>query len=307
MWRAALLAASAALAGVIGVATEDGTVVSQTAATDGLSLEAQTYAVAPGSLAHFELLVTAAVPEIAPTTTPPRPPRTTTTTTTTTTTALPGDDSTSTGSTEPIIVVDGGDPVAVTSTPDPITSVDPGPEMIVQVRAHRRLTTRSSVDRVLDDSPGPVIDILEFELAEVSRYDDSTGERRLILDVPISRVTADVDQLDLLDPGVYPVTIQIRRDSTLVTAHTTFLEVLDTSGVGRGPFRFTVLAALDDPGPDPDPLELELLRSGLREISDLTESSEAPIAIAIPPLAVRVCARERREPCPPAAGRAQLR
>ena len=136
--------------------------------------------------------------------------------------------------------------------------------MTVQIRAHRKLTSRAAVDQSLDDSAGPVIDILEFGLDAVSRFDESTGERRLELDVPISSETADEDRLDLTGPGVYPITIQVRRDNALVTAHTTFVELVDLTGIGRGPFRFSVLAALDDPGPDPDPEQLATVSAGPR-------------------------------------------
>ncbi|HSH10201.1 MAG TPA: hypothetical protein VLA10_00320, partial [Ilumatobacter sp.] len=277
------LAATALLTGAIVAVAVQQPVASQTEPVRGLVLETQNFAVNPGSLAHFELLVTADVPEIAPTTT-------TTTTTVATTVATPpepgaGDpgDQPGDGSGTPV----DGTTVTESTTPAPTTTIARGPEMIVQLRAHRRLTDRAAVDAAVGDDPGPVIDILQFELSDVSEFDETTGERRLILDVPINSGVVDVDALDLTDPGVYPVTIQVRRNSVLVTEHTTFLEVIDVTGVGRGPFRFTVHAALPDPGPDPSGAELAATRAGLSEIADLAAATNAPLSLALPPQLLR--------------------
>ena len=284
--RVPVLAAVAVVIGVIGAAAGEQQAVSKISHSDGLVLEDQTYAVAPGSSAHFELLVTADVPEIAPTTTTTTTTTTSTTTSTTTTTTIPENDTAVPPSSDPPQDSDGAPPPATTVPPTSTTTTTttiPGPQMIVQVRAHRQLVTRDAVDRVLDDSPGPVIDILEFELDDVARYDSASSARRIELDVPITSGVADVDQLDLLGPGVYPITIQIRRDGLLVTEYTTFVEVTDTAGVGRGPFRFSILAALDDPGPQPGPTELVSARTALNEIADLAAETTAPIAMAISP------------------------
>ena len=289
--RGRLLTAAALLTGLTVSLAVKQPVASQSTPIDGLVVEAQNYAVAPGALAHFELLVNADVPEIAPTTTT----TTSTTTTTTTTTTVPVTDPAAPATGEP-----GGPPASTGDTPDngsvspestipaTTTTIDPGPEMIVQIRAHRRLTNRSQVAASLVGDPGAVIDILQFDLADVSRFDEATGQRRLMLDVPINSGVADVDELDLLEPGLYPVTIQIRRDSTLVTDHTTFLEVIDVAGIGRGPFRFAVLATLHDPGPDPTPTEIAALSDGLSEIAELAAATDAPISLAVPPHQVGV-------------------
>jgi hypothetical protein len=154
--------------------------------------------------------------------------------------------------------------------------------MRVQVRAHRRLETRRAFDLALEGDAGPVIDLVEFDLADVAEYDDATGEQRLSIDVPIAADNVEFAALDLLEPGVYPITVQLRRDSLLVASHTTFLELV-RSGPGRGPFTFTIVANVVDPGPDATPSELDDAFEQLADIATLAQQVSAPIAIAVPP------------------------
>jgi hypothetical protein len=156
--------------------------------------------------------------------------------------------------------------------------------MIVQVRAHRRVASRDAVEAVFDGSTGPVIDILEYDLADVSVFDEPSGERRVTLDVPITQGSADVDRLDLLEPGVYPVTVQIRRDGALIASHTTFVELVRTNGIGLGPFTYAVLATIEHPGPAPSDDEIAAARAHLDRLTDLVATIDAPVSAAIPPV-----------------------
>ena len=75
---------------------------------------------------------------------------------------------------------------AATSPPTTQSRVDLGPELIVQVRAHRMAQRRSDIaDAFTPDLP-PVIDLVEFDLGDVITVDPATGERRIRLTVPIS-------------------------------------------------------------------------------------------------------------------------
>ncbi|CAE7785254.1 unnamed protein product, partial [Symbiodinium sp. KB8] len=56
-----------------------------------------------------------------------------------------------------------------TTEPAPTTTVPAGPEMVVQVRAHASVESRAEVDAVDDGDPGPIIDIVQFDLDDVAR------------------------------------------------------------------------------------------------------------------------------------------
>lgn len=155
--------------------------------------------------------------------------------------------------------------------------------MTVQVRSHRAIATRDGVAAATAGDPGPVLDILEFDLDDVAVFDEATGERRLTLEVPIATGVADVSELDLLEAGVHPVSIQIRRDWQVVAATTTLVDVIRTDGPGRGPFSFAILAALPDSGPLPTDGEIAEAAVGIERLAELLETVDQPISVALPP------------------------
>ena len=152
------------------------------------------------------------------------------------------------------------------------------------VRSHRAIATRDGVAEALSGTPGPVLDILEFDLDDVARFDDSTGDRLLSVEVPVAAGVADVTELDLLEPGVHPVSVQVRRNGALVASSTTLVDVIRTDGPGRGPFTFFVLAALDDHGPFPDDGQYAAAESGLARMTDVAAALDEPVTVAIPPV-----------------------
>ncbi len=101
--------------------------------------------------------------------------------------------------------------------------------------------------------------------------------------MPIAAGIADVTELDLLEPGVHPVSIQIRRDGSLVAAHTTLVDVIRNVGPGRGPFTFFVLAAVEDTGPFPSDDDLADAGAQIEAIGELAEALDEPLTIALPP------------------------
>src|SRR5436190_1701565 len=134
---------------------------------------------------------------------------------------------------------------AETSTTTTTVPVDTGARMIVQVLAHRPTTSRADVSNALSGDVSSVIDEIEYDLASVSTIDPTTGEPLLQLDVPISQVTL-TSSLELVDPGVYPITVNIRRDGILVASAITFLERLRTDGISLGPLSLAVVASVDE-------------------------------------------------------------
>jgi hypothetical protein len=155
--------------------------------------------------------------------------------------------------------------------------------MIVQVRAHRPVTRRVGVAETLDGELAPEIDRVEFDLADVSRVDDN-GQKLLSIDVLIDD-RANTRALDLPDPGLYPVSIQIRRDGQLAApTHITFVERI--SDVTLGPFSLAVLAGVDDVGSRPTNRQLARAHDQLERVADLAERVTAPITVRIPPVLI---------------------
>src|SRR5690606_690798 len=93
---------------------------------------------------------------------------------------------------------------------------------------------------------------------------------------------ADADALDLLDSGIYPVTVQVRRDSIPLAEHTTFVELVSPTS-RRGPYGYSVIATVDDPGPDATTSEFERAATDVDRIADLAAQLTAPVAVVIPP------------------------
>ncbi len=261
----------------------------QGAPDPGLDLIDQTFAVTPGGEALFEFLVTTEVPDIVA---PPTAAATTTTATTTTTTT-----GTTATSAPPGAIVAAAPPTAA-PVPAPATTVEQDadqsvdeatgtdPELIVQVRAHRVAQRRSDIADAFATDVLPVSDLVEFELADVITVDPATGERRIRLAVPISD-RAVRGQLELPDPGVYPITIQIRRNGQLIVTHLTFVERLRTDGFSPfGPFSIAALAAVDDVSTFPTDDELERGRSQLGALADVAERTTVPLTVSIPPALV---------------------
>jgi Family of unknown function (DUF6049) len=244
----------------------------------GLELVDQTFAVLPGGTATFQFVVTPDVPDfVAPTTTTST--TTTTTSTTTTTTTLPGTPTTQ------LVLPPGLPPNLPPGLTVPPTTLPPAPlppELIVQVRAHRPVVRRADVAASYTADIAPVVDLVEVELNDVIAVDPVTGERRITVTVPISD-TAREDQLDLPDPGLYPITVQVRRNGQLVVTHTTFLDRLRSDGA-LGPFTLSAVAAIDEIGTFPTDDERARARLQLEELAALAERTAVALTVSIPPV-----------------------
>lgn len=284
MRRRAVAAGAVALIGAVPLWWSQPAASQETAQ---LEIQAQTFAVSPGGTARFEFIVTGDFPEIAPTTTTTTSTTTTTTTTTTsttTTTTVAADVETAPPSPTPSVETTAPSatttPATTTTTTIPVPA---GPRMTVQVRSYRAVSTRDGVAAAVDGETGALVDILEFDLSDVAVFDEETGERRIDLSVPIASDVADVNALDLLESGVHPITVQVRRDGRLVAFYTTFVEVVDPDGPGRGPFAFSVLAAVADTGPFPDADELDAAASEIADVVDVLAAVDQPVTVALPP------------------------
>ena len=148
---------------------------------------------------------------------------------------------------------------------------------------HGAIATRPAVNEALAGSVGPALDIVEFDIDDVGTFNEVTGERELVLDVPIADDIASFSRLDLLDPGLYPITIQIRRDRTVVASHTTFLERTRNAGPGLGPLSFALIAGVDDIGPTSTNADVARATEQLEDLAAFAEATQFPLMAVVPP------------------------
>lgn len=160
----------------------------------------------------------------------------------------------------------------------------------VVVTSYEPITNRDRVAGVLAGATGPAIDGARFDFAEVfTPTPGPTIDRVGSIELSILTSTrGDVArELELPIAGLYPITVELRRDGRRLTRHTTFVERLAAEGsrpARTNPFGVAVVATIPDPGPEPDRLTLVDARSRLVEIAQLGEDLTAPITVGIPPV-----------------------
>ncbi len=82
---------------------------------------------------------------------------------------------------------------------------------------------------------------------------------------------------------MHPISVQIRRGSEIIAHTTTLVDVVRSDGPGRGPFSFTILAALGDAGPRPTNGELATAAATIEQLVALLDAVDQPITVALPP------------------------
>lgn len=157
----------------------------------------------------------------------------------------------------------------------------------VIVTSYEPILDRDRVPSVLAGATGPALDGARFDLAEVYRPNGPGGTPLVELDVVTATGGDIADELELPVAGLYPITVDIRRDGRRLARHITFVERLPAAGERprrSQPFGLSVVASIPDPGPEPDQLALVDARSRLVEIAQLGEDLIAPITVGIPPV-----------------------
>lgn len=249
-----------------------------------LVIRDQTFALAGGANAHFELELPIDLPEV-----PANPPSTTAPPTTVAptpppTTAPPP--ATSAPSLDPTATDPGSSATpTATSAPStaPTTTAAPKPQLNVQFIAYSAVSTRSGVDEIIDGrEPERSVDTVTVELLpNATRRDD--GTITMSIDIASTAAGRAPTKLDLSKPGLYPIAIRIRRGDEVLASTMTFLERIRADGYGRGPFTFSIVAAATDFGPKPTVDEFAAISENVQRIITLADAVNDPITVAIPP------------------------
>jgi uncharacterized membrane protein len=237
-----------------------------------LELTDPTFAVAPDSPWRSVYTVTGTIPDVIPPTTTTTTTTTTSTTTAPTTTARPG-----AGGANPR-------PGRTTSTSTaPTTSTTPVP----RVRADVRIVLYRSIDEreefnatVAGDRPN---EIDTLELPADGALATADGATTLTVEAPTTTDPKVPDALSMRLPGLYPIGVELRVDGKVVAEHLSFVERLATDPPAAS-LNVAVLAATDDPGPQPSPTEVADGRRELAEIADVAAGAAGPVSVAIPPV-----------------------
>jgi len=225
-------------------------------------------------------------------------PTTTTTSTTTTTTTLPLLDVADGGISSATTTPDETNPVATTSvvsTTTTSTSVDDDTgaavsvdnEATVRIALHGPFDTRIGIASALSGSLGDPVDVTTQPLVDLGRYDETTGERQMIVDVPIRHRagTRARDPIGIEVPanGLYAVDVAIFRGAERLTRHITAVDVADSRADTRSPFGASITAVIPTPDSFDDSAELVATRAALEAVAALDARVDAPISLFIHP------------------------
>lgn len=189
----------------------------------------------------------------------------------------------------------------VTPTPPPTTTfaattMDAAPDTVeaatvgaatVVVTAHQRVVAADQLARLDDQGPTSTTDRVELPSADIL----ASVEGRLIGEIAVPvRIKepgdADPGGLNVGQPGIYPVTIDVRVDGEVVASSVTFIELVDPEAVVGSPLAVSIMAGVRDPGPWPSPTELTGASIEVATLIELAEAVEGPLSIALPPVLV---------------------
>ena len=73
----------------------------------------------------------------------------------------------------------------------------------------------------------------------------------------------------------------------MLAEHVTFIERLATPDSGvlpRSTLNLSIVAAIPDPGPEPDPLDVVESHARIDELAQLGETIAAPLTVSVPPV-----------------------
>jgi hypothetical protein len=239
--------------------------------SDDLTLELTepSFAVAPDAVWRSAYTVVGTVPDLIPPTT------TTTTATTTTTPARPGAAPTP----RP------GRTTTSTAPERRPTATPPRVDADVRVILYRSIDENDELAAALAGDLPNSIDTLELPLD--GALDVNGGTTTLTVEAPTTaQPNPAAAALSMRVPGLYPIAVELRVDGLVVAEHVTFVERLATDPPTTPPLNLAVVAAIDDPGPAPSPVELADGRRDLVAIADLATRAAGPVTAAIPPVLV---------------------
>lgn len=263
--KAALSLAAATLVGAIAVIGGGGAPV----VADDIDLVLDDQVFFADSRLSLEYSIVGEIVEVGPTTT--------TTSTTTTTTVVPLDDA---------------DTTTTTSTPDDLTGEPTDDDMAddeasVRIALHGPYTSRIDIGRALGGALGDPVDVTTRRLADLGRFDETTGERVLVIDLPLRHrgVARARDPIGLEVPadGLYAVSVGVYRGADRLAGHVTAVDIADSRVTERAPLGVSVVAVVPTPTSFDNSSTLAATREALEAIAELDAAVDVPLSVVIDP------------------------
>lgn len=177
-----------------------------------------------------------------------------------------------------------------TLTNPPAALLDPasGTDATIEVAVHPAVGSAADLDGVIAGDAPEATDLVSLPAGP--HLDTSAGPvASMTLDVPTTSASDAADSADAADslhvdgPGVYPISTTIVLDGNTIAHHQTFIRVVDAAGDPGAPLTVSVVAGVDDPGPDPSTEQLDDGIASLRRLDELGQAVAEPLTVAIPP------------------------
>lgn len=183
------------------------------------------------------------------------------------------------------------DPAAATTTTFEATTMDAAsgtaaPATVV-VTAHDRVVTADQLARLDEQGPAWTSDTVELPVTRVITFADGRLLGEIAVPIGIEEPADDpATGLNLGEPGIYPVTLDVRVAGEVVASSMTFVELIDPQADIGAPLAVSIMAGIRDPGPWPSPTELNGASIDLAEMVELADAVDGPLNIAVPPVVV---------------------
>ena len=183
------------------------------------------------------------------------------------------------------------DPAAATTTTFDAATVDVTPAIAaaatVVVTAHDQVVTADQLELLDEQGPAGTTDSVEGPAAGVLILEDGRLRGEVVVPIGIAEPTDDpAAGLNLGEPGIYPVTVDVRVAGEVVASSLTFVELIDPDADGGAPLAVSIMAGVQDRGPWPSTNEVTSASIELAEMVALADAVDGPLNIALPPVVV---------------------
>lgn len=153
---------------------------------------------------------------------------------------------------------------------------------IIEVRVHRRVTSRQQFQEIADQGAIPrVTDVAAVAIPNISVSDDGN----LLVRVPLQAGNRGLSGLYIAEPGIYPLSIVARQGGAITAQTLSYIHrapVTDTAGAVTTAFVLS-LRATPSIQPDGSVLVTDEVRDRVQRFIDTVSSVNTPFTLAVQP------------------------
>jgi hypothetical protein len=172
------------------------------------------------------------------------------------------------------------------TTPETVAPSAPATTTRVEARvaAHRAVGDPTALTNVLDGAATPVISRATVPVTLTSDGEQTQFVVTVATMSDPDGVDASGGTLALGQSGVYPVTVELVVDGTVLATNETFVDRLPaTPAADRPPTQVAVVADVADPGPAPTAAEVAAGRADLQGLAESANALGGVITVRMPP------------------------